>query len=380
MPEAWNKPFREQSEFFRRKLALPSKNWDDLLRDEHDAGFIVAGAMKADLVADLKAAVQKVIDEGGSIGAFRKDFDRIVKARGWEGWTGSDSKVGISWRTRVIYNTNLRASFSAGRYAQMTDPDVLKARPYWRYVHRSAEHPRLQHQAWNGVTLPAQDPWFDSRWPPNGFGCQCKIDSVTEREMTRSGGVTNRGTLSGGERLHLVKSTGELVKLPQGVDYGWDYTPGKSAAQNALAARLNRLDSMDEAVARLNVRQLVTAPIFSRFFRGQINGEFPIATLAAADKLLLGADSSVVLLSQESLAAHAAKHPEITLGDYRKIQSILDTGEVYKQGDARLIYITLDGISYRAALKRTADGRKNYFLTLFRNDSGAKPKADTRVR
>lgn len=380
MPEAWNRPFKEQAEFFRRKLALPSQNWDDLLRDQHDAGFIVAGAMKADLLADLKAAVQKAIDEGKSIGAFRKDFNQIVKARGWEGWTGSDSKAGISWRTRVIYTTNLRTSFSAGRYAQMTDPDVLKARPYWRYVHRSTENARLQHKGWNGVVRPAQDPWFDARWPPNGFGCKCKVESIDERELKRIGGVTNPGALDNGERLHLVKSTGELVRLPSGVDYGWDYTPGKSAAQSAMAARLSRLDAVDEALARLNVAQLVASPIFKRFFEGQIGGEFPVATLAAADKALLGASSSVVLLSQESLAAHTAKHPEITLADYRKIQEILDTGDVYQQGESRLIYITLGGVKYRAALKRTADGRKNYFLTLFRNDTGAKPKADARIR
>lgn len=379
MPEAWNRPFQEQSEFFRRKLALPSKNWDDLLRDQHDAGFIVAGAMKADLLADLKAAVQKAIDEGGGIAAFRKDFDQIVKNRGWEGWTGSESKAGISWRTRVIYKTNLRTSFSAGRYAQMTDPDVLKARPYWRYVHRSTENPRLVHKAWNGIVLPAQDPWFDARWPPNGFGCDCKVESIDERELGRIGGLTSRTRLDNGERLHLVRSTGELVKLPNGVDYGWDYTPGKSAAQNAMAARLNRLDAVDESLARLNVAQLVASPIFKRFFAGQIGGEFPIATLAAADKALLGASSGVVLLSQESLAAHTAKHPEITLADYRKIQEILDTGDVYQQGESRLIYITLGGVAYRAALKRTADGRKNYFLTLFKNEKGKPPLGAVRV-
>lgn len=380
MPEAWNRPFQAQSEFFRRKLALPSKNWDDLLRDQHDAGFIVAGAMKADLLADLKAAVQRAIDEGKSIGAFRKDFAQIVKARGWEGWTGSDSKAGISWRTRVIYTTNLRTSFSAGRYAQMTDPDVLKARPYWRYVHRSTENARLQHKGWNGVVRPAQDPWFDARWPPNGFGCKCKVESIDERELKRIGGVTHPGALDTGERLHLVKSTGELVKLPRGVDYGWDYTPGKSAAQNAISARLSRLDAVDETLARLNVAQLVASPVFKRFFAGQIGGEFPIATLAAADKLLLGASSSVVLLSQESLAAHVDKHPEITLADYRKIQQVLDEGEVYQQGESRLVYIKLGGVTYRAALKRTADGRKNYFLTLFKNEKGKPPLGAVKVR
>ena len=40
---AFAKPFTEQAEFFRRKLNLPSERWDDIRRDQHDRGFIVAG-------------------------------------------------------------------------------------------------------------------------------------------------------------------------------------------------------------------------------------------------------------------------------------------------------------------------------------------------
>ena len=52
--------------------------------------------------------------------------------------------------------------------------------------------------------------------------------------------------------------------------------------------------------------------------------------IGEADRAVLGADSGVVYLSQESLAAHLAKHPEIDLADYRRIQEIIDRGEVYK--------------------------------------------------
>jgi hypothetical protein len=52
-----------------------------------------------------------------------------VATHGW------DFKGGRNWRTRVIYQTNLQTSYAAGRYQQLTDPDMLKVRPYWRYVH-----------------------------------------------------------------------------------------------------------------------------------------------------------------------------------------------------------------------------------------------------
>jgi hypothetical protein len=143
---------------------------------------------------------------------------------------------------------------------------------------------------------------------------------------------------------------------------------------------MSRLETLDNEIARLNVQTLVAADVFARFFVGDILGEFPVAVLRNADRLAIGAESSVVLLSRESLAAHVARHPEIRITDYRKIQRLLDEGQVYRLGDERLVYLTVDGVPYRAALKRTRDGRKNYFLTLFRNAKEKPPVGAVRIR
>ncbi|MCW5223511.1 hypothetical protein D5041_07855 [Verminephrobacter aporrectodeae subsp. tuberculatae] len=374
------RPFAEQAAFFRNKLNLPSERWDDMLREQHDRAFVVAGAMKADLVADLRDAIGQAIDQGKSIQWFRGEFERTVRRHGWTGWTGEATRRGVAWRTHVIYATNLRTSYQAGRWAQMTDPQVMAARPYWRYVHRSIEHPRLAHKAWHDTVLPAGDPWFNTHYPPNGWGCKCSIETLNERGLQRLGKTGPDRAPDDAVVPYTVPATGETIELPKGVQYGWDYAPGRAAAETALAARQNRLETLDTAVARLNVEALVKSRIFDRFFGGDLAGEFPIAVLLPVDRAALGAESSVVLLSQDSLAAHVARHPEITLADYRKIQTILDKGEVYKQGETRLAYLAIDGVTYRAALKRTLNGRKNYFLTLFRNESGTRSKPGTRIR
>jgi len=136
--------------------------------------------------------------------------------------------------------------------------------------------------------------------------------------------------------------------------------------------------------------------VFERFYRralaaaeqhkktgkrpGSEHGEFPVAVLRGDDMKALDAQSPVVLLSHESLAEHLAKHPEIGLSDYRKIQRLLDEGKVYRQGENRMVYITLDGVLYRAVLKRTGDGRKNYFLTLHRERRTEPPDGAVRIR
>ena len=52
MKFGFNTPFAEQIEFFRQKLNLPTEHWDDIMRETHDRAFVVAGAMKADLLDD----------------------------------------------------------------------------------------------------------------------------------------------------------------------------------------------------------------------------------------------------------------------------------------------------------------------------------------
>lgn len=139
--EGARQEFLEQIEFLRRKLNLPSETWRDIQRAAHDRAFVVAGATKADLLHDLRKAVDKAV-QGGSIGEFRKNFAEIVAKHGWTGWTGEGTKAGEAWRTRVIYQTNLMTSYAAGRRAQLLDPDLVKRRPFWRYVHNdSVTHP-----------------------------------------------------------------------------------------------------------------------------------------------------------------------------------------------------------------------------------------------
>ena len=64
----FNTPFQEQIDFLVQKLRLPSERWDDIMRSAHDRAFIVAGAAKADLLADLhESLVQAAIDAGGLV-------------------------------------------------------------------------------------------------------------------------------------------------------------------------------------------------------------------------------------------------------------------------------------------------------------------------
>lgn len=105
-------PSEETIRYLRSKANITTQHWDEMLGDIHAKAFTVAGATKLALLQDLRSAVQAALEQGESIGQFRKRFDQIVQEHGW------DYKGQRGWRTRVIYDTNLRAAHMAGKWEQ----------------------------------------------------------------------------------------------------------------------------------------------------------------------------------------------------------------------------------------------------------------------
>lgn len=233
--------FREQIAFLLGKVNVPTQGWTDVWRDGHDAGFMVAGAYKAELLADFRQAVNQAITDHRSLDDFRKDFDRIVAKHGWS-YNGTRG-----WRTRTIFETNLRSSYQAGRYAQLTDPEFLKLNPYWRYKHSDAVHnPRTEHLAWNGLVIPANDPWWQTHFPPNGWGCKCRVFAESDRSLKRKGKTPDAPPGGGTQTTIVGQRSGHprSVTTPIGIDPGWDYAPGATRAAQVRQALLIRADQV----------------------------------------------------------------------------------------------------------------------------------------
>jgi hypothetical protein len=221
----------EQIAFLRDKVNLPSRTWTELWEGQHARAFVVAGAMRDELVGDLRAAVAKAIESGTTLAEFRRDFDGIVGKHGWA------YKGERGWRTRVIYETNLRTSYHAGRYRQMKA--ASGRRPYWRYRHSEAvANPRKQHLAWDGLVLRHDDPFWDTHFPPNGWGCQCSVDTLADRDLRRLGKTAPDEAPEVRTREVRVGTDPErLVSVPEGIDPGWGYNVGVAAWGRPLAER-----------------------------------------------------------------------------------------------------------------------------------------------
>lgn len=241
-------PLHQQIDFFRQKISLSTQSWTDIYNAEHDHAFVIASAIRRDLVADLRTAVDKSIANGGTLDQFRKDFDHIVGKHGWQ------YKGERGWRTNVIWETNLRQSYNAGREAQMADPELRKRRPYGLYRHGDSRHPRPEHKFWNNTVLPLNDPWWSTHTPQNGWGCKCKKLMLSQRDVERLGlKVGDAPVVEWEDRIIGQNSPNgpRTVRVPKGIDPGFEYAPGHSRLSNAVPP-LRAHDPLPELDAKPN--------------------------------------------------------------------------------------------------------------------------------
>lgn len=243
------KPFSWQVAAWRIRLAelKATASWRDVWKSEHDRSFMVAGAMKAELLADFAAAIDKAITKGTSLAEFGRDFDAAVEAHDWKGWTGSSTEKGQAWRKRVIYQTNLSVSYAAGRHAQL----LAGKFKYWVYFHGNSRDPRPEHKSWDGLILEPEHPFWRSHYPPNGWGCSCYV--IGARSLEHAVALGGKPGLKLPESWDAIDAaTGE----PEGISKGWGYAPGATVA-NAIQVVASKAVDMP---ATLSAAMVATWP------------------------------------------------------------------------------------------------------------------------
>jgi len=221
--------FDDAIQYFRAKTNIPTERWDELWEAEQDLAFTVAGIAAADLLADMRAAVDRAIAEGQGREAFAAAFDDMINRYGW------NPKGGRDWRLNTIYQTNLNTAYAAGRYQQQTQPETLKSRPYWQWVHGDSRVPRPLHRALHLKVFRADDPFWQTMYPPCGFGCRCQVVTLSQADLDRDG-------LTQETAPETLLANGKSI--PVRPDPGWSHTPGATPAdqkERILTDALNRL-------------------------------------------------------------------------------------------------------------------------------------------
>lgn len=221
--------FNEAIDFLRQRLALPDGVWLNLLQEVDQAARDRSAGMSEAMVHDILEAVLKALEEGTTVETFRNDFDAIAAARGWAGDPGSEPGAGNTggWRSALTFRVMTAQAMAAGRWRQI---QRLKARrPWLRYITAGDHRVRDAHKAWHGIILHADDPWWHTHFPPNGFNCRCHVQQLSDRDLERYELAVTPDAPPLNTVIRFVRGAGGISKteeVPVGIDPGFAVNVG----------------------------------------------------------------------------------------------------------------------------------------------------------
>ena len=370
------RPPQESLDYFRAKRLTPSFDHRDVYREEHGYAFTVAKVMQLDVLEVIHNAVDQALAEGRTFQQFKKDLTPLLQKLGWWGQqvvtdplTGEEvlARLGSPRRLKTIYRVNMRTARAAGQWDRIERS--RETHPYLLYELGPSREHRDQHVRWAGILLPSDDPWWQTHFPPNGWGCKCRVRQVSQREAERLKATGRHLTDAPpiGAREWTNKRTGEVLEVPDGIDPGFDINAGIARQTHIQNLITNKLNSANPDLAAATARELVNGPAFTLFLKNP-KGNYPVAALDGDLKTRLSASQNAVILSDQTLAKQRRHHPELTDTEYRLLPDVVNRGLVVAQGDQRLVFFHREGRIYKAVVKATQDGKELYLVTFHRTD------------
>lgn len=347
---------KEVVDYFQAKGHAISWDWQEALHSAHARGFTVAKATGMDVLTTIQSSVGEAIATGITQRQFSRQLMPKLKELGWWGQTtvthpnGQEQTVtlGSPWRLETIYRTNMTTAYQAGRYLQqMNQPE----RPYWQYIAVMDESTRASHAAMNGLVFAATDPIWQTHYPPNDWGCRCRVRAMSQLRLEANGltvgssdGSLSPRTVEFGEsvvtgEVYETEVTtfsrtinGEKVTMTPGP--GWSYNVG-SAAFGTDAAVANKLVEMEDRQLRQQVIQTLNGNkarglAYRDWLAGALAGRADIAaTMPVAlltDEVATLASARLATLSLQGVAMDAKALPDAQ-ADYAKLPALLAAPE-----------------------------------------------------
>lgn len=378
---------KEVIDYFDRRPSVPTFDWRDLAPREHALAHTVAKTAGFNVLDDLRDAIRKAIVDRVPYEQFRDELIPILKKKGWWGErklrddkTGElvKAQLGSPRRLQIMYWANVHSAHAAGEWQRVErNKEFL---PWLTYVASVSERKRPLHLSWVGITLPVDDSWWRSHYPPNGWNCKCSVRQIGDREAGRLHKQYGKDTAPAlDEREWLNKRTGKTEKVPAGIDPGWQTNSGLTRDRTVSRQLQDALDLMPADARRNAVSMLARHPITSYIASGQASRDNHVAVAvlpelvtarAGARSTVLKMSGEIGLKAQRSGRSGRPHHPEATAEAYAGLQTIIDRGAILKDGDReyRFELTDDDGLIWRAAVRMTQDGGEWFLSTLFKVD------------
>lgn len=170
------RPLADAIKAFLQRKTVTRETFDAMEEDAQRRAFTVARAANAEMVKTIKRELLRQLATGADFSDFGKHAAERFKSAGWVPANGS--------HVETVFRTNVMNAYNGGRVRQMTQPEVIAARPYWEWIGVGDGPPRQRptHARMHGVVLRADDPFWQKCCPPAGYNCRCRLRSLSEKQ------------------------------------------------------------------------------------------------------------------------------------------------------------------------------------------------------
>ena len=177
-------PFKEAIDWFQKKKVTSPERFKTLDFKARSRAFSVAKLQNKYVLEGIKDEIASALKDGKTFLDFKDAVDDLFDSY------GLDRKN--PWHLETVFQNNIQSAYNAGRLEQM---EAQKdTRPFWQYV--TIGFPSVRpgdggvrpgHWQWDSKVFPADHPFWQVGYPPNGHKCRCTVVSLSRDEMETEG-------------------------------------------------------------------------------------------------------------------------------------------------------------------------------------------------
>lgn len=233
-------------QYFRAKGLRPTFSYSDMIGEAHDHAFTVAKMMDVDLLGQVRASLDSAMANGVSFKSWAKELEPILKSGGWWGerdmvdpLTGQTvrAQLGSPWRLETIFRTNMQTAYAAQAWYEIqAQKDIA---PFLMYDAVDDFRTRPLHRSWDNKVMLADDPWWQTHYPPNGWNCRCGVVQLSAEQLANMGLSPTPAPKDGAYKWQNPR-TGITESVPNGLDPGFDRNAGETYLADAMRLRSER--------------------------------------------------------------------------------------------------------------------------------------------
>lgn len=376
-------------DYFRSKGYDIAWNWQEANAASHAKAFTVAKAARIDILETLRAETDRAISQGITEHEFKQTLTPRLQEQGWWGKqviVDSDGgaemvQMGSPSRLSTIYRTNVATAYQAGRYQQQLAS--VETHPYWQYIAILDGRTRKSHAAMHGRVFRFDDPIWDKLYPPNDWGCRCRVRALTEAQVKRMGLTVESST--GALRTQQVESgvdkrTGEVYEsetttFSRGgqsmtTGAGWSNNVGQAAMGADVAMAKKLVEMQNRALRQQVIQSINNAPARQAAFAQWVGDTLTQQNAPQATQSLGFVNDTIASAIEKQLGQAAPRiitvnngtlQSGLTLAEYQTLPQLVGqpAAVLLDSAQQQLLYVSASGRElHRTALRLPIEAGK----------------------